>query len=151
MESNCPVDFEYQIDVVKPHPEIHISPLCGDIQGLQTTAIDFIYNPRTLSTAECEIEIKTTEFDSQPKMIRIVGSAAPSTAPPKPSLDYASLGSMDGNFVKGLNVIHEEDQVSNTRPQPKTLLQVKSRQNNGSVRIHKMPGRSTNTGAGLAS
>lgn len=83
MESNCPVDFEYQIDVVKPHPEIHISPLMGDFPGLQTTSIDFTYNPRTNSTAECEIEIKTSEFDSQPKRIRIVGNAAPPMALPK--------------------------------------------------------------------
>ena len=83
MESNCPVDFEYRIEVVKPHPEIHVSPLCGDFLGLQTTAIDFTYNPRTHSTAECEIEVRTSEFDSQPKRIRIVGNSAPNAGPPK--------------------------------------------------------------------
>ena len=77
------MDFEYQIDVVKPHPEIHISPLVGDILGLQTTNIDFTYNPRTNSTAECEIEVRTSELDSQPKRIRIVGNAAPPVGLPK--------------------------------------------------------------------
>jgi len=51
--------------------------LVGDVLGLQTTSIDFVYTPRSYSTAEAEIEIKTTEFDSQPKKIRITGSAAP--------------------------------------------------------------------------
>ena len=77
--------------MVKPHPEIHISPLCGDIIGLQTTCIDFTYNPRTNSTAECEIEVKTSEFDSQPKRIRIVGNAAPPTTLPK-QIDIGMLG-----------------------------------------------------------
>ena len=34
IESNCPVNFEYTIEVTKPHPEIHISPLSGDIIGM---------------------------------------------------------------------------------------------------------------------
>ena len=124
MESNCPVDFEYMIDVIKPHPEIHISPLCGDILGLQTTAIDFTYNPRTNSTAECEIEVRTTEFDSQPKRIRIVGNAAPGAGLPKQTDLNSAYGSRTGN--RALNVIYEEDQTSNfSRPQPKTLLNVR--------------------------
>ena len=97
------MDFEYQIDVVKPHPEIHVSPLMGDIRGLQTTLIDFTYNPRTNATAECEIEVRTSEFDSQPKRIRIVGNAAPPTLPPK-QIDVSQYG---GNkFIPG---IYEED------------------------------------------
>lgn len=65
------------IEVTKPHPDIHISPIQGDILGLQTTCINFNFTPKSYSTAEAEIEIKTTEFDSQPKKIRITGSAAP--------------------------------------------------------------------------
>lgn len=113
--------------MIKPHPEIHISPLCGDILGLQTTSIDFMYNPRTHATADCEIEIRTTEFDSQPKVIRIVGNAAPLSGPPKHTdiggSAYGSVGG--GTFQKGLNVIYEEDQASHLRGeanQPKTLL-----------------------------
>ena len=96
------------IDVVKPHPEIHISPLTGDIQGLRTTSIDFTYNPRTNSTADCEIEVRTTEFDSQPKRIRIVGNASPAVGLPMTDVNsaYGSTGR------KGLNVIYEEDQAS---------------------------------------
>jgi hypothetical protein len=33
--------------------------------------------PNSFQTAEAEIQIRTTEFDSQPKTLRIVGSAAP--------------------------------------------------------------------------
>ena len=112
------MDFEYQIEVVKPHPDIHVSPLTGDIPGLQTTLIDFTYNPKSNSTAECEIEVRTSEFDSQPKRIRIVGNAAPAALPPR-QVDFGGYGT-GSNFQKG---VYEEDQASNWRdPQPKTLL-----------------------------
>lgn len=81
----------------------------GDFCGLQTTSIDFTYNPRTHSTAECEIEIRTTEFDSQPKKIRIVGNAAPTTGVPRQTLDMGSYGNGSNFKAGGLNVIHEED------------------------------------------
>ena len=55
-------------------------------------------------------------------------------------------GSLNGNFQKGLNVIYEEDQSTGLRdPQPKTLLQVRSRGVTNS-RLQKL-GRSTATGA----
>lgn len=145
VESNCPVDFEYKIDIVKPHPEIHVSPLMGDIPGLRMTTIDFTYNPRSYSTAECEIEVRTSEFDNKPKLIRIVGSAAPATGPVQ-QVDIASqYGSVNGTFQKGLNVIHEEDQGPNLRGgfQPKTLLHMsKSRSGaTGPVKLGKISAR----------
>jgi hypothetical protein len=51
--------------------------MVADIVGLETTIIDFEYNPKTYSTAEMEISVRTSEFDSQPCIIRIVGSAQP--------------------------------------------------------------------------
>lgn len=75
IESNCPVDFMYEITVKKAHPDIQISPLSGDIKGLQTSELTFVYAPKTYTTADVEIEIRTSEFDSQPKTIRVFGSS----------------------------------------------------------------------------
>ena len=78
IESRTPVNFEYEITVTKPHPDIQIlSPLSGDITGMQVTNIDFAYLPLSFSTAEAQIQIRTSEFGSEPKTVRIVGSAAP--------------------------------------------------------------------------
>ena len=90
-----------------------MSPLAGDILGLQTTSIDFAYNPKSFSTAECEIEIRTTQFDSQPKLIRVVGSSAPAADAKMDSM----YGDMEGQS-RGLGTIYEEDQAN----KPKTLL-----------------------------
>ena len=34
IESDCPLSFEYKIQITKPHPEIEIKPLMADIVGL---------------------------------------------------------------------------------------------------------------------
>lgn len=65
IESRTPVSFEYDITINKPHPDIQIlSPLQGEITGMQTTNIEFAYLPLSYSTAEAEIAVRTSEFDS---------------------------------------------------------------------------------------
>lgn len=55
IESNTPVNFFYNIDVLKAHPDITIAPMSGDILGNQETQIEVQYRPSTYTTAECEI------------------------------------------------------------------------------------------------
>ena len=64
IESNCPVNFGYDIEVLKAHPDIEVTPLHGDILGMQDTMIAVHYTPSTYTTAECEIKFRSTEFDS---------------------------------------------------------------------------------------
>jgi len=67
------------VTVVKEHPEIQlVSAHAGEIKGLSTTELTFTYSPMTFATAEAEMQIRTTEFDSQPFSIRVVGNSAPS-------------------------------------------------------------------------
>jgi hypothetical protein len=51
---------------------------------MQMTPINFQYSPKTLTTAETVITGRTSEFDSQDKIIRIVGNATPVTGLSKP-------------------------------------------------------------------
>jgi hypothetical protein len=75
IESNCPVNFEYKIEITEPHPDIVVSPMTGDIWGLESSFIDIAYTPKSFTTAQAEIKFKTTEFGSEYKIIRIVGSS----------------------------------------------------------------------------
>ena len=45
IESNCPVNFEYDIQVIDPHPDIVVQPLRGDILALETSKIEVHYTP----------------------------------------------------------------------------------------------------------
>ena len=120
----------------------------GDILGLQTTSIDFVYTPKSFSTAEAEIQIRTTEFDSQPKTIRITGSAAPGAGMTVAMRSKVS-GFSGSKYEHGtLNVIQEEDvdyKPNQSRmSQGKTLLQAReTRQGGGPIRLEKIPGRDT--------
>ena len=37
IDSNCPVNFAYDIEILKTHPDIQIGPLTGDILGMKET------------------------------------------------------------------------------------------------------------------
>lgn len=78
IDSTCPVNFEYELKEVKPHPDIRlITPAVGDVIGMTSTPVIFQYNPQTFTTADAEFELRTSEFDFQPQVIRIVGNADP--------------------------------------------------------------------------
>ena len=77
VKSNCPVTFEYEIRDLTPHPDIKVNPANGDLYGNSNTQITFIYNPTTFTTADAEFEIRTSEFDFKPQVVRVLGSATP--------------------------------------------------------------------------
>jgi hypothetical protein len=78
IESQSPVTFEYEITIPKSNPEIEIeTPLKGELVGNQTFEFIFSYRPLSLTTSECEIMVKTSEFDSQTHCIRLVANASP--------------------------------------------------------------------------
>ena len=45
--------------------------------AFEQTMIEINYTPSTFTTAEAEIQFRTSEFDSQPVLCRIVGNALP--------------------------------------------------------------------------
>lgn len=59
------------------HPDIKVAPMAGDILGNQDTEITFTYSPTTFTTADAEFEIRTSEFDFKPQVVRVFGSAVP--------------------------------------------------------------------------
>ena len=75
IECTTPVNFEYQIEWIKPHADIMVEPMSGDIPGNSKTKIEINYFPRESTTAQAEFKFITTEFDSKPEIVKIVGSA----------------------------------------------------------------------------
>ena len=75
IKSDCPVTFEYRMEVIEPHPDIVVMPMAGDLIGMDVTSVEVHYTPQSYTTAQALYEVKTTEFDSKPMQIKIIGSA----------------------------------------------------------------------------
>jgi hypothetical protein len=121
LELNCevPVDFEYEIVIKKPHNDIAIDPIKGEIKGNSKQIISITYAPSLASTAVCEFELHLSEFDFQPVQCRISGSGM--KASPK-------MKSREPSVIEGPNQKTQQlSKVQETGPQKqaKTLLSLK--------------------------
>lgn len=130
IECDCPVTFEYIIEWIEPHPDIHISPMVGEIKALSNTPIEILYRPSTNTTAQATFKLTTTEFNSKPEEVRVVGSAVPGTI---------NIGTRDKieveDYGRGYDDIDEEsDYPPMARDRPRTLL------NDKSAKYQKRPG-----------
>ncbi len=144
VESNTPVNFFYNIEVLKAHPDISIEPMSGDIQGNQETLIEIQYRPSTYTTAECEIQFRTSEFDMTPKLCRIVGNALPNRQ------NIEKTKENGGAPVVESQQPPEEYEVKKTKT--RTLLTNKKEamrtSSRAGVRLEKIPDGSLSTKAG---
>ena len=109
IECTTPINFEYSIQWIKPHADILVEPLEGDIPGNSKTWIEITYIPRESTTAQAEFKFITTEFESKPEIVKIVGSAVHSQ--------------VNVQKKQTQSVIEEETVV--TKKKGKTLLQKK--------------------------
>jgi hypothetical protein len=75
IECNSPVTFEYVIEWVKEHPDMKLTPMRGDILGNSTVELELLYTPNESATAQASFKLITTEFDSKPQEVKIIGSA----------------------------------------------------------------------------
>jgi hypothetical protein len=68
------LNFEYEFNFIKDHSEIKISPVKGIIPGKGTVDIEISYAPTTNFTVVAEVELKISQFDFEPLLIKIMGS-----------------------------------------------------------------------------
>ena len=80
IECDWPVTFEYIIEWEEQHSDIQVSPMSGEIKALSKTPIEILYRPSMNTTAQATFKLTTTEFNSEPCIVRIVGSSVPGKA-----------------------------------------------------------------------
>jgi hypothetical protein len=92
--------------------------------------VEINYTPSTFTTAEVEIKFRTTEFDSQPVLCRIVGNALPTRQNINGAKDVKPEEEADFQARK----VHTRTLLTNKRE----MLQASSRAGAG-VRLEKIP------------
>jgi hypothetical protein len=129
LESKIPLNFEFEFVIKKMHPDIRISPLKGIIPGKSYIEIEIEYvplrdNPHMIpplraNTVVVEAELHISQFDFQPMVIKIMGSA---TNPFKPTridsasdrskahgIQYGRKKIMKGGNIQTLSELGKED------------------------------------------
>lgn len=128
IDCDTPVTFEYIIEWEEQHPDIHVSPMSGEIKALSKTPIEILYRPSTNTTAQASFKLTTTEFNSKPCIVRVVGSAVPGTF---------NVGPRDNIEIEEYQHSDREDDEPDhliRKDKPKTLLK------NKTVGYQKRPG-----------
>eukprot|EP00347_Sterkiella_histriomuscorum_P018462 403345428 len=97
IESNCPISFKYDIEVLQDNTDVYIRPLSGNIPGLETTYIDIVYTPTTFTRAECLVKFTTNEFNNHPIICKIKGDALPSQLDVRAALQKIENRQSSGN------------------------------------------------------
>jgi len=126
VECDTPVTFEYIIEWVEQHPDIHVTPMNGEIKAMSKTPIEILYRPSTNTTAKASFKMTTTEFNSEPCIVNVVGSALPGTfdVTQKSAINYYIDDPQSYRDSEERN----ESQMEDTTSKPKTLLGKKSTQ-----------------------
>eukprot|EP00943_MAST-04B_sp_MAST-4B-sp1_P004451 g4451.t1 len=72
-----PIQFEYEITIVKPNSDFEVTPLKGVIPANGGAEVAITYCPVKLGTAEITLEVNVSQFNFKTMTCRIVGNAAP--------------------------------------------------------------------------
>lgn len=74
MHCKLPLNFEFEFNLLRDHPDIKISPQKGILPGKGSVEIEITYAPSTSTTAILETELKLSQFDFEPLIIKVTGS-----------------------------------------------------------------------------
>jgi hypothetical protein len=77
LECKTPINFEYELTVVEPHPEISVTPLKGTVPALGSAQIEVRYRPTTFRTATMKFQVRLSQFGFEPKVITVTGNCQP--------------------------------------------------------------------------
>ena len=76
LSCKVPIPFDFQLRVVKPHPDFVVHPMSGQIPANGSVTITFEFRPIKLCTVDFEIELSVSQFNHTPVRCRVVGSTA---------------------------------------------------------------------------
>ena len=75
MESQVPLNFEFEFEFKKRHDDISIFPMKGIIPGMAQTEVEVKFTPMSKTTAFAEVVLKISQFGFKPIITKIMGSA----------------------------------------------------------------------------
>jgi len=77
IECKVPIQFEYELTLIRPNPNFKITPLTGIIPPHGKAPIQITFQPGMYGTFDCEILVNVSQFNFEPFKCIIVGSSSP--------------------------------------------------------------------------
>ncbi|XP_062604429.1 cilia- and flagella-associated protein 221-like isoform X2 [Saccostrea cucullata] len=91
-----PVDFEYQLIYVQPHPSFTVHPMSGIIPAHGQTEVSVTFAPLEFQTALMKIQLTISQFNSQPIVCTFSGVSTPGLLK---EISMQSQGIVDNNIL----------------------------------------------------
>ncbi|XP_074658961.1 cilia- and flagella-associated protein 221-like [Tubulanus polymorphus] len=74
---NAPIEFEYQISILQPHPAFTVEPMAGTIRPYEAVDINVTFSPSEFSTSVMKMQVTTSQFNSKPMVCVVSGNSTP--------------------------------------------------------------------------
>ncbi|XP_078572039.1 cilia- and flagella-associated protein 221-like [Branchiostoma floridae x Branchiostoma japonicum] len=77
LRCNAPIDFEFQISFIQPHPAFKVEPQTGTVPANGEAVITVTFSPSEFITANMKIQVTVSQFNSKPLLCSFVGTSQP--------------------------------------------------------------------------
>jgi len=84
LSSSVPIEFEFELKVVKPSPFFDVSPLQGIIPANGKVDITIDFHPLQYHSAQMNVEINISQYDFEPFVCTLTGAGAPDSSSSEP-------------------------------------------------------------------
>eukprot|EP00002_Diphylleia_rotans_P028351 TRINITY_DN5721_c0_g2_i4.p1 TRINITY_DN5721_c0_g2~~TRINITY_DN5721_c0_g2_i4.p1 ORF type:complete len:871 (+),score=134.27 TRINITY_DN5721_c0_g2_i4:91-2703(+) len=77
LSCTVPIDFEFELETVEPHPFITITPSRGIVPANDTIPISVQYKPLSYETSRATIRVNISQFAFEPYLCQITATCSP--------------------------------------------------------------------------
>ena len=80
LQCQAPIDFEFQLTYLQPHPAFVVDPMAGIVPANGEVDITVTFSPTEFSTARMKLQLVISQFNSKPLVCTFTGSSEPGLA-----------------------------------------------------------------------